>query len=65
MKRKLLFWLLFCGSLLLFGFQTIEAFGIVAFHAEFLRRSQPLSSMLAMAGKTEVQWALTDWWKKM
>ena len=21
--------------------------------------------MWAMAGKTEVQWALTDWWKKM
>ena len=38
MKRKLLFWLLFCGSLLLFGFQTIEAFGIVAFHAEFFEK---------------------------
>ena len=38
MKRKLLFWLLFCGSLLLFGFQTIESFGIVAFHAEFFEK---------------------------
>lgn len=38
MKRKLLFWTLFCASLVLFGFQTMEAFGVVAFHAEFLEK---------------------------
>ena len=38
MKRKILFWVLFCASLALFGIQTIEAFGIVAFHAEFFEK---------------------------
>lgn len=38
MKRKILFWVLFCASLALFGVQTMEAFGIVAFHAEFFEK---------------------------
>lgn len=35
MKQRILLWFLFCALLLLFCFQTVEAFGIVAFHAEF------------------------------
>ena len=38
MRRKLLFWVLFCASLVLFCAQTIQAFGIVAFHAEFFEK---------------------------
>lgn len=38
MRRKLLFWVLFCASLVLFCGQTIQAFGIVAFHAEFFEK---------------------------
>lgn len=38
MKRKLAFWLLFCGALALFALQTMQAFGIVAFHAEFFEK---------------------------
>ena len=38
MKRKGLFWVLFCASLALFGLQTIEAFGVVAFHADFFEK---------------------------
>lgn len=38
MKRKVFFWVLFCASLILFGVQTIEAFGIVAFHADFFEK---------------------------
>ena len=32
------FWVLFCASLILFGAQTLEAFGIVAFHADFFEK---------------------------
>lgn len=39
MKRgKLIFALLFCASLLLFTVQTMQAFGIVAFHADFFEK---------------------------
>lgn len=38
MKRKVFFWVLFCASLILFGAQTMEAFGIVAFHADFFEK---------------------------
>lgn len=38
MKRKLAFWLLFCGALVLFAAQTMQAFGIVAFHADFFEK---------------------------
>ena len=33
-----MFWVLFCASLVLFCGQTIQAFGIVAFHAEFFEK---------------------------
>ncbi len=33
-----MFWVLFCASLVLFCAQTIQAFGIVAFHAEFFEK---------------------------
>ncbi len=38
MKRKLAFWVLFCGALALFGIQTMEAFGVVSFHADFFQK---------------------------
>ncbi len=38
MKRKLLFFSLFFASILLFAVQTIEAFGVVAFHADFFKK---------------------------
>lgn len=38
MKRKLAFWLLFLASLTLFVMQTMQAFGIVAFHAELFEK---------------------------
>lgn len=38
MKRKLAFWLLFCGALALFAVQTMEAFGVVSFHADFFEK---------------------------
>ena len=38
MKRKLFFWVLFCASLVLFCAQTREAFGVVAFHADFFEK---------------------------
>ncbi|CCX38998.1 putative N-acetylmuramoyl-L-alanine amidase CwlD [Clostridium sp. CAG:1013] len=38
MKRKLFFWVLFCASLVLFCAQTMEAFGVVAFHADFFEK---------------------------
>lgn len=38
MKRKLVFWVLFCGALVLFAMQTMQAFGIVAFHADFFEK---------------------------
>lgn len=38
MKRKLAFWVLFCGALVLFAAQTMQAFGIVAFHADFFEK---------------------------
>lgn len=37
-KRKLGFWLLFCGALALFAAQTMEAFGVVSFHAGFFEK---------------------------
>ncbi len=37
MKRTA-FWLLFCGALVLFVMQTMQAFGIVAFHADFFEK---------------------------
>lgn len=38
MKRKLVFWVLFCAALGLFAMQTLEAFGVVAFHADFFEK---------------------------
>ena len=38
MKRKLIFTLLFCASLALFAVQTMQAFGVVAFHADFFEK---------------------------
>ncbi len=38
MKRKLLFLLLFCASLALFAVQTVQAFGVVWFHADFFEK---------------------------
>ena len=39
MRRKLLFWVLFCGSLAAVRrLRPFEAFGIVAFHAEFFEK---------------------------
>lgn len=38
MKKKLAFVLLFCASLMLFAMQTMQAFGIVQFHAEFFEK---------------------------
>ncbi len=38
MKRRLVFWVLFCGALALFAMQTLEAFGVVAFHADFFEK---------------------------
>lgn len=38
MKRKLAFWVLFTASLTLFVTQTMQAFGIVAFHADLFAR---------------------------
>lgn len=38
MKRKLLFVLLFCASLALFAVQTVQAFGVVWFHADFFEK---------------------------
>lgn len=38
MRRKLLFFFLFFSSILLFAVQTMEAFGIVAFHADFFKK---------------------------
>lgn len=38
MKRKSVFVLLFCASLVLFVVQTMQAFGVVAFHADFFEK---------------------------
>lgn len=38
MKRKLAFLLLFCASLALFALQTMQAFGVVGFHADFFEK---------------------------
>lgn len=38
MKRKLVFLLLFCASLALFALQTMQAFGVVGFHADFFEK---------------------------
>lgn len=38
MKKKGLFLILFCASLILFAAQTMQAFGIVAFHADFFEK---------------------------
>lgn len=38
MKRKIAFILLFSASLLLFAMQTMQAFGIVYFHADFFEK---------------------------
>ena len=38
MKKKLLFWILFFGSLTMFCLQTLQAFGIVAFHADLFEK---------------------------
>ncbi len=38
MRKKLAFLLLFCASLVLFAVQTIQAFGVVAFHADFFEK---------------------------
>lgn len=38
MKKKLIFTLLFCASLALFAVQTMQAFGVVAFHADFFEK---------------------------
>lgn len=38
MKRKIAFWGMFIASLTLFSLQTLQAFGIVAFHADFFQK---------------------------
>ncbi len=38
MKKKIGFVLLFCASLALFAVQTMQAFGVVQFHAEFFEK---------------------------
>lgn len=38
MKRKAAFFILFCGAVVLFAMQTLQAFGIVAFHADFFAK---------------------------
>lgn len=38
MKKKLLFWILFFGSLAMFCLQTLQAFGVVAFHADLFEK---------------------------
>lgn len=38
MKRKFAFWILFAASLLFFITQTMQAFGIVAFHADLFAK---------------------------
>lgn len=38
MKRKYAFWILFAASLLFFVTQTMQAFGIVAFHADLFAK---------------------------
>ena len=38
MKRKFWVWILFLGSLALFAAQTLQAFGVVAFHAELFEK---------------------------
>lgn len=38
MKRKLLFTALFSASVILFAMQTMQAFGIVSFHADFFKK---------------------------
>lgn len=38
MKRKLVFLLLFCASLALFALQTMQAFCVVGFHADFFEK---------------------------
>ena len=38
MKKKLVFWVLFCASIALFAMQTMQAFGVVAFHADFFEK---------------------------
>lgn len=38
MRRKIAFILLFCASLALFAVQTMEAFGVVSFHAEMFEK---------------------------
>lgn len=38
MKRKLLFTVLFSASVILFAMQTMQAFGVVSFHADFFKK---------------------------
>lgn len=38
MKRKIAFFVLFAASVVLFAMQTLQAFGIVAFHADFFAK---------------------------
>ena len=38
MKRKAACFILFCGAIALFAMQTLQAFGIVAFHADFFAK---------------------------
>lgn len=38
MKRNFWAWILFLGAFALFAAQTLQAFGIVAFHAELFER---------------------------
>ncbi len=38
MKRKFVFLVLFCAALALFAVQTVQAFGVVEFHADFFRK---------------------------
>ena len=38
MRRKIMFLVLFSTSIALFTLQTIQAFGIVAFHADFFKK---------------------------
>lgn len=42
MKRKAVFFTLFCGAIVLFAMQTLQAFGIVAFHADFFAKKETI-----------------------
>ena len=38
MRKRMIFFVLFAASVVLFVMQTLQAFGIVAFHADFFAK---------------------------